>query len=484
MKLRNCILIFGLALIIGMTGISCSSNNVSYSPATLTPLPATEFSVTPFITPSVQPLPTVSFGIPGTQYPTATLYPTASVIRANSVAFVAQNWQLGGPSSLWIANIDGSGEKRIVESINELENGSYVSFVAPTWSPNGRWIGYVSGGDLWIISPDGSTSSKLLFVTDKNKEMIYTYKWSPDSSQISYIQGIIGDAPSIVVGLIDLTTGKSSRILSYQSPPPPITLSWSSDNRYLLLSKYDGFFVVDVATRKVVKEIQGAGNCSVYHHGLVWSPNNKWFYHMQVGNGRFATTQICVAGVDGSHRQIDINGTATAYPVWDKTGNFLYFVAANTNFSITPIPDYDLRLMRYDVRTQKQERVLSLGKEPRRWSVSISPDGRTLELHTTDYVGNPHPFVFMDIESLSVKKFDVNLEFLNTVAFSTGTTWSSDNKNIILFARKMYTPNGVGVQPYGAFYTLNVQTGETAIFSGNHNIDLEEWVVSPIATSP
>ena len=140
--------------------------------------------------------------------------------------------------------------------------------------------------------------------------------------------------------------------------------------------------------------------------------------------------------------------------------------------------------MRYDVRTQKQERLLSLGKEPRRWSVSISPDGRMLELHTTDYLGNPPPFVFMDIQSLSVKKFKVNLELLNTIAFSTGTAWSSDNKNIILFAGKTYTPNGVGIQPYGAVYKLNIQTGETTIFSGDHNIELEEWVVSPVATSP
>jgi Tol biopolymer transport system component len=456
---------------------------------TATEVPVTQTAITiatqlPTIVPSITPLPTFSAFPTFSPVPSPTPYPTASVVQANAVAFIAQDWQKREASSLWVANVDGSGERKIVDSITELENGSYVSFVAPTWSPDGKWIGYISEGDLWIIPPDGSTPRKILSITDKNKEMIYTYKWSPDSSQIAYAKGIIADAPPIVVGIIDVTTGETSELLSYQSPPYFPTVLWSPDGRYLLLRKYFLFFMFDTIDHRVVKEINGEGNCTVYHRGAAWSPNGQWFYHIQVGNGRFSTTQICVAGLDGSNRQIDISGTATSYPVWDKTGNFLYFVAANTNFSITPIPDYDLRLMRYDVRTQKQERLLSLGKEPRRWSVSISPDGQMLELHTTDYSGNPPPFIFMDLQSLSVKKFNVNLELLNTVAFSTGTTWASDNKNIILFAGKTHTPDGVGIQPYGAFYMLNVQTGQIATFSGNHNIELEEWVVSPITTAP
>jgi Tol biopolymer transport system component len=434
-------------------------------------------SITSSIALSSTPLPTAFLIIP--TYSTTIPYPTASIVKANAVALVSQDWEHGGPSSLWVSNVDGSGERKIVDSINELENGLYVSFVAPKWSPDGKWISYISDGDLWIVSPDGSTSRRILSIADKNNGMICAYKWSPDSSQIAYAQGIIADAPSITVGIIDLTTGEISEILSYQSPPPPITLLWSSDGHYLLLSKYNYFFMLDVANPKVIKEIKPEGNCLVYHHGVSWSPNDEWFYYIQVGNGRYSTTQICVAGLDGSNHQIDIDGTATSYPVWDKAGNFLYFIAANTDFSNTPLSDYDLRLMRYDVRTQKQERLLSLGKEPRRWSVSISPDGQTLELHTIRNTENLVPFIFMDIQSLSVKKFSVNLELPNTVAFSTGTAWSPDNRNIILFSGGISTPNGVGVQPYGAFYTLNIQTGEITVFSGSHNIELDEWVCQP-----
>ncbi len=427
------------------------------------------------------PTPTM-LPILGLPYSTPIPYPTASVVKSNAVAFVAQDWQKHGPSSLWVANVDGSGERKIVDSIDELDNGLYVKFVAPKWSPDGKWIGYISSGDLWIVSPDGSTPRKILSVSGKDKELIYNYKWSPDSLQIAYAKGDISDAPPLTVGIIDVATGETSEIVSYQSPPTPITLSWSPDGHYLLLSKYGSFFVVNVATRKITAELK-SNVCPVYHHGIEWSPNGKWFYHIQVGNGRFSTMQICVVGLNGSSHYIEINGTATSYPVWDKAGDFLYFVVSNTNFSITPIPDYDLRLMRYNAKTQKLERVLSLGKEPNAWAVSISPNKQILEMHIT-YPESQPTFIFMDMQSLSTTKFNVDLEIPITVAFRYETAWSPDSKNIIIFSGTTHTPDGAGVQPYGAFYALNSQTGKVTIFSGSHNIELGEWVVSPIATTP
>ena len=467
MKTKN---LFSTFLVLAFLLTACGQGTVAPAPVTQTPVatqPPTNIPLVPIFPPSPTIMPP---------------YPTASVVKSNAVAFVAQDWQNHGQSSLWVANVDGSGERKIVDSITELENGSYMSFVAPAWSPNGKWVGYISDGDLWIISPDGSTSRKILSISGKGKEMIYTYKWSPDGLQIAYAKGDISDAPSLTVGIIDVATGKTSEIVSYQSPPTPITLSWSPDGHYLLLSKYGSFFMVDVATRKTTGELKSE-ICPVYHRGIEWSPNGKWFYDIQVGNGRFSTMQICVAGLNGSSNRIEINGTATSYPVWDKTGDFLYFVVSNTNFSITPIPDYDLRLMRYNVKTQKLENVLSLGKEPNAWAVSISPNKQILEMHTM-YPENQPTFIFMDMQSLSTTRFNVNLEIPITVAFKYETAWSPDNQNIIIFSGTTHTPDGVGVQPYGGFYALNSQTGEVTIFSGSHNIELSEWVVSPVATTP
>jgi Tol biopolymer transport system component len=272
--------------------------------------------------------------------------------------------------------------------------------------------------------------------------------------------------------ILNLETGKVSELFSY-TPLVNLTLLWSPDGRYLLYIDRDkfSFSIFDLTTHQVVKEISSTPNCYVDHKGISWSPNSRWFFDIPSQNGRFATKQICVAGLDGSHRRIEVNGTATSFPIWDKTGNFLYFAASNTNFSITPIPDYDLRLMRYDVRTQKLERMLSLGKEPERWTISISPDGRILEMDATTSK-NQQSYIFLDLESSATTRYEVSETPNNHMIFNGITYWSPDSQYIVFVS-----------QSNGCFYKLDIQTGKTTLISGKHHY-VEYWAVSPVATTP
>ena len=490
MKHRKHFFLIALTIII-IAGISCSVSqtlNTSATPwetpvpTTYTLLPSTLTALRPSSTPTILLFPTF------TPYPTNVPYPTAQAVSQNAVAFIANDWEHydNGPGSLWVANIDGSGERKLVNNIDELQTNVYYRTTAVTWSPNGKWISYISDGDLWIISPDDSIIREILPITDKNNEMIYTYQWSPDSSRIAYAQGVAENSPLITVGLIDIETGETSEISSYQASPPPIALAWSPDGRYLLLNGA-GFSVFDVTIRKVTKEIGGGVNCYGYD-GLTWSPNSQWFYYLPRENGRFATSQICVAGLDGSNRQIDIGGTATSSPVWDKTGNYLYFSASNTDFNLATLPTYDLRLMRYDVRTQTLERILSLGTEPREWSISLSPDGRTLETHAA-ISDSQYSFIIIDLKSLSQTKYTVDyvdLKIHRTNEYFLETAWSPDSQNIILLAGDICTPNTVCIQHYGSFYTLNTKTGKIDLFSSKFSgkFGMDEWAVSPAVANP
>jgi len=480
MKNKKYSLFVAVIVIVILVGVSCSSEN--YLPATSTPLPTNEISFAPSTFPTSTPVSTF------TMMPSPTVvtpYPTASAVKANAVAFTSQ---ADGKASLWVANLDGSGEKQLVDSFDDTR-WNFHGYAALEWSPNGKWISYLSSEELWIVSPDGSVNKKILSFPDKSKGTVYMYQWSPDSSQIAYIQagpdaGLEGNVP-IIVGLLYLETGKTLELSSYNSPTP-VTFSWSPDGRYLLLSKMSksAFSIFDITTHEVIKEIGATGRCSAWHHGVSWSPNSKWFYDIQAGNGRFATTQICVAGLDGLHRQIDIDGTITSDPVWDKSGNFLYFVVANTDFSITPLPDYDLRLIRYDVRTQEEERLFSLGKEPYSWHVSISPNGSMLELDTYTNTGPvvnlwpPRQYIFMtlDIQSLSTRKFTVDFGLSELENFDSSPVWSPDNNNIIFYVNKPYSPNyspnGYATYySFGSFYALDTIIGKTTIVSGVHSVE-------------
>jgi WD40 repeat protein len=167
-------------------------------------------------------------------------------------------------------------------------------------------------------------------------------------------------------------------------------------------------------------------------------------------------------------------------PIWDKTGNYLYFLASKIDLARKLDPLIDERLMRYDARTQKTESLLSLKEQqqPNRYirSLSISPDGNTLMLQSGSSQ-TKLDMVFVDTQSLKSTKLTLDLTDLKLPLiapfnyYDLQTAWSPDSQNLILLAGN-----------YGSFYMLNIKTGKATIFSGKHSV--ASWAVSPIATTP
>jgi dipeptidyl aminopeptidase/acylaminoacyl peptidase len=449
--------------------------------ATYTKYPS--YTQTP--SPTVTPRPT--------QTPSPTVTPTqpkvdAGDVQANAVVFIAKDVDFEKPSSLWIANIDGSGERELTADIDEPSWIPYGHSLQ--WSPDGKWISYKDMYSLWIISRDGLVKKKLLTLTDQSKGVIFTYQWSPDSSQIAYLQtdenAGTAEFPAIV-GLIHVATGQISELTTYESSVF-VTLSWTPDGRYLLLNPRDQWGSInlfEVRTGTIVKiSPKPHGMCTPnYHDGLAWSPNGMWFYYTNHGNGRFATNWICVAGLDGSNRLVPDEGSAYA-PVWDKTGNYLYFAMLHIypNFEVDDGGYF--QLMRYNVRTHETEPILLLDAQPVQtgwWNLSLSKDRYMLEVDADDYYpwDISHAFIILDVRSPG--KYTVYK--INKMQFISGSAWAPDNQNIIFFAREIPKKgNESTLHAPGAFYALDINTGLTRILSGTYLVD--EWAVSPIAVAP
>lgn len=446
-------------LVLAFLLTACGQRTAAPAPVTHTPVatqPPTDIptqTAIPTSIPLVPIVPPFSTTMPP--------YPTASVVKANAVAFIAGN-------SLWIANVDGSGERKLTDIQN---NESWTSSYLLKWSPNGKWIGYISGNDLWVISPDGSTNRKVIEVSEAdNKNQIWSYSWSPDGSEIAYIQTIKG---KLIPRLLNLETGYISDL---PISTDQLSLSWSPDGQYILLNTYESLTIFEVATSKVLKEINSA--CPIWHGEPVWSPDNKWFYHLVFANGTYGL-QICLSGLDGSSWQIENVGGVISQPVWDKTGNYLYFVAGKMDLNIGANWFTNQRLMRYNVKTRKSEELLSLeedgsvGFPP---IVFLSPNGQKLGLYmyayhenNSHYVDTSKPkkctFIIVDIQSLSTKKFDIETDVQDHIL---APGWSQDNHKIIFYN--------------GFFYFLDIKTGKFSLFSGKHAV--ERVIVSPIATTP
>ena len=92
-------------------------------------------------------------------------------------------------TSIWVARIDGSEEPRQFTS-GKRNDGS------PRWSPDGRWLAFVSNrdgeddkkakGQLYVLAADGGEPRRL---TD-GKESVESIAWSPDSSRIAFARRV------------------------------------------------------------------------------------------------------------------------------------------------------------------------------------------------------------------------------------------------------------------------------------------------------
>src|SRR5258708_4156348 len=141
-----------VTIFIVIAGTSCSVSHAPYATATALEPPALILrTLVPAASPTLPPFLFPMLPI--------TPYPKAQAVSNNSVAFVAGDPQHQTlTSSLWIANIDGSGERELVEDVDTSDWQRAATELK--WSPNGKWISYMSAADLWLTAPDGTINKR------------------------------------------------------------------------------------------------------------------------------------------------------------------------------------------------------------------------------------------------------------------------------------------------------------------------------------
>jgi dipeptidyl aminopeptidase/acylaminoacyl peptidase len=95
-------------------------------------------------------------------------------------------------SAVWVASLDGSEEPR------QFTSGER-SDASPRWSPDGRWLAFVSSrdgeekkahGELYVLPADGGEPRRL---TEGN-EGVESIAWSPDSRRIAFARRVRDEA--------------------------------------------------------------------------------------------------------------------------------------------------------------------------------------------------------------------------------------------------------------------------------------------------
>jgi tricorn protease len=168
--------------------------------------------------------------------------------------------------------------------VRNLTDTQGVREVAPAWSPDGRWVAYLSdrtGEYEYYVRPSDGTGQERRVSTDGDVWR-YPAVWSPDSRMLAY-----------------------------------------GDKRQRLR-------VVDVATGRTTDVDRGTRNDITSYN---WSPDSRWIAYAKLGRNQFS--EIWVYSVAANKTQRLSGGMfSDTEPVFDPKGRYLYFLS-NRDFNLT-----------------------------------------------------------------------------------------------------------------------------------------------------
>ena len=142
------------------------------------------------------------------------------------------------PDGKWVAyssfgvnrvRLDGSGRKRLTGEQPVLDL---------TWSPDGRWLAFVTDEDNYLVRPDGSDLRGFGRAGDPFGRLA----WSPDGSTIA-AERLLDEPPWAEIALVDVDTG-SERSLTRRSIAS-LAPAWSPDGKQIVFVGSAGWWKCD-----------------------------------------------------------------------------------------------------------------------------------------------------------------------------------------------------------------------------------------------
>jgi Tol biopolymer transport system component len=149
-----------------------------------------------------------------------------------------------GPSKmeLYIANADGSGERRLLPSSAGLDYD-------PTFSADGKWIVFTSErdpegqgqADIWRVRPDGGGLERLT----NEPSMEDAGVLSPDGTKLAYVS-TKGGARTTNIWVMDLKTRRARNLTGDGKTEPSLTMNsyfrpaWSPDGKWIAFTSDRG----------------------------------------------------------------------------------------------------------------------------------------------------------------------------------------------------------------------------------------------------
>ena len=282
------------------------------------------------------------------------------VVYVVSAVDMAQN---GVNSDLWLVAADCAGPAACTPV---RLTSSPQADGQPRWSPDGKWIGFVSAREerpeLWLIRPNGGEAEKL---TD-SKTGVQSFQWSPDGKTIAFLSARAPTAEeekkekekddAIVVDrdfrmswlwTIDVASKKAVELVKGDFQIGEAR--WSPDGTRIALvasptpkaddgSRSD-IHIVTVATGARRKLIENGGPDNAPR----WSPDGRWIAYLTRGDTlrAFGQQRLTVIAADGGRPRSVAPGFLyqPGAATWSPDGQTLVFTSSvRTTTQVFSVP--------------------------------------------------------------------------------------------------------------------------------------------------
>jgi Tol biopolymer transport system component len=269
----------------------------------------------------------------------------------------------GGGRLTWL---DFSGRK--LATIGEKS-----SAYSPELSPDGRRASVVMGdpnNDVWVHELSRGVQTRL--TTDIQAQVAPV--WSPDGSEIVFIQGLREGRQEFVVSTVAADGAGKLKDL-YQSKERLEVSDWSRDGRYLLMDRGNigatDLWVFPVSDpEKAFPLVQSP----FLEHGGQFSPDGRWVAYVSQHSGR---DEVYVTSFPGGGTRWQVSGSGGTQPRWRGDGRELFFVSANGDMTAAAVDGTGARFEVKDVRSLFRVNMFA-GPRFGLYGYDVSPDGKRL----------------------------------------------------------------------------------------------------------
>src|SRR4051794_1329594 len=192
-------------------------------------------------------------------------------------------------------------------------------------SPTGARALLVARGDVFSVPAKNGEVRDLTSTTAVRER---DAAWSPDGKWIAYLSDRDGKEYELYVRPADGTT---ERQLTNGSKAWNLAPSWSPDSKLIAYADKDHtLHVIDVASGKITDADKGRFDDITFYS---WAPDSKWIAYTKSNRARFSEIWL-YSLADGKTAQLTSGMTDDNEPVFDPKGRYLYFTS-NRDFNLT-----------------------------------------------------------------------------------------------------------------------------------------------------